>query len=1089
MEARVMSQELEPSGNREREIFLQALEKSTPAERATFVGVACRGDDALRAAVEALLANTDDPLLDQVAEAARPSLSIPLTEKPGDLIGRYKLLQQIGEGGMGVVYMAEQGEPVRRKVALKIIKLGMDTRQVVARFEAERQALALMDHSNIAKVLDGGATESGRPYFVMELVQGVPITEFCDKNHLSAEDRIKLFIPVCQAIQSAHQKGIIHRDLKPSNVLVTLHDGVPVPKVIDFGVAKAINQKLTEKTLFTNFATMIGTPAYMSPEQAEMSGLDIDTRSDIYSLGVLLYELLTGTTPFSEKRLRSVAYSEVQRIIVEEEPERPSTRLKKTIAAASAADERPKSPFRIPHSAIDPDLDWIVMKCLEKDRSRRYEAANGLASDIQRHLRNEPIAARPPRAGYRFRKLVRRNKLQVAAATFALFVLVVASLVSSWQAVRAIKAERVARAESLKAGTAERAAREQAAKAMQSEKMAMEQAKIARDQSERAKAVQDFLAENLLGVNFLAGTMPDPDATSFEATRAMVEKAARKLEGKFANQPLTEAEIRMTLVLAFDGFGDTARMAVQAEKALEIRQRLLGPADSDTLVAVAALAQAKFQMGREHEAKKLLQDAMTVARSATNGLSLGGAWIVCTYGEFVLDRGHGPEALPYLTEGLAGLKRILDPKHLWIKYVIYNIAYATEGPGRLQEAESLWVEGIRECEKDLGPDHRVTAEFEFGLARFLVGLKRSRDAVPLLERYVRLSEQKLGKDHRLTLDARSWLGQAYEQLGRIEDTAKVYTDLYPRWLKQLPYVNGARTLCPEIARFFLRQQRPEDAKAIYEPLRAFYEANPPEEASDFDVFIEATAATKGSDAVEAIYRARLASQPQNANLLRERANFFARRARWKEAAADASQATRFEPTNHLHYHMLAPLLVAGEDLGGYRELCQRILARFAQVKDPNAAERMARDCLILPSSGADLESISKMADQAVAAGSTHPDWIYFQFAKGLAEYRQGRFASAREWMQQVVAQPGRDSNRDVEGYLVLAMAHFQLKQTDQARVAFGQAIETVETKLPPLVSGDLGDGWNDWVIRQALMREAKALIEGAPSKGSGGTTP
>ena len=245
----------------------------------------------------------------------------------GDRIGRYKLLEKIGEGGMGVVYMAEQEEPVRRRVALKIIKLGMDTRQVVARFEAERQALAMMDHPNIAKVLDGGATETGRPYFVMELVQGVPITEFCDKNQLSTEERLKLFIPVCQAIQSAHQKGIIHRDIKPSNVLVTLHDGVPVPKVIDFGIAKATNQKLTEKTLFTNFATMIGTPAYMSPEQAEMSGLDIDTRSDIYSLGVLLYELLTGTTPFPEKRLRSVGYSEMQRIIVEEEPERPSTRL------------------------------------------------------------------------------------------------------------------------------------------------------------------------------------------------------------------------------------------------------------------------------------------------------------------------------------------------------------------------------------------------------------------------------------------------------------------------------------------------------------------------------------------------------------------------------------------------------------------------------------------------------------------------------------------------------------------------------------------------------------------------------------------
>src|SRR5206468_6539026 len=334
---------------------------------------------------------------------------------------------------------------------------------------------------------------SGRPYFVMELVQGVPITEFCDKNSLSAEERIKLFLPVCQAIQSAHQKGIIHRDIKPSNVLVTLHDGVPVPKVIDFGVAKATNQKLTEKTLFTNYSTMIGTPAYMSPEQAELSGLDIDTRSDIYSLGVLLYELLTGTTPFPEKRLRSVAYSEMQRIIVGEEPERLSTRLRKTIAAASAKPCDSKSEIRNPKSEIGSDLDWIVMKCLEKDRNRRYETANGLVADIKCFLGNEPVVARPPSTAYRFQKLVRRNKLAFSAASAVALTLLAGIVVSSWQAVRARRAEQQAK--------------EQAA-------IAKEQAELANQNSERAKAVQDFLAENLLGVNFLAGTVPDPDATS-----------------------------------------------------------------------------------------------------------------------------------------------------------------------------------------------------------------------------------------------------------------------------------------------------------------------------------------------------------------------------------------------------------------------------------------------------------------------------------------------------------------------------------------------------------------------------------------------
>jgi serine/threonine protein kinase len=393
---------------------------------------------------------------------AEATVMTPIAEGPGTRIDRYKLLQQIGEGGMGVVYMAEQEEPVRRRVALKIIKLGMDTRQVVARFEAERQALALMDHPNIAKVLDGGVTETGRPYFVMELVQGVPITDFCDKAKLSAKERLKLFMQVCQAIQSAHQKGVIHRDIKPSNVLVTLHDGVPVPKVIDFGIAKATNQKLTEKTLFTNFATMIGTPAYMSPEQAEMSGLDIDTRTDIYALGVLLYALLTGTTPFPEKRLRSLGYGEMQRVILEEEPERPSTRLstmaneEKTIVARNCGEELSSL-----SNLLKGDLDWIVIKCLEKDRQRRYETANGLASDIQRHLSSEPVIARPPSAAYRLQKMIRRNKLAFAAASAIAGVLLLGVVVSSWQAVRARRAEGEARTEAGRARKAEAEAQEE----------------------------------------------------------------------------------------------------------------------------------------------------------------------------------------------------------------------------------------------------------------------------------------------------------------------------------------------------------------------------------------------------------------------------------------------------------------------------------------------------------------------------------------------------------------------------------------------------------------------------------------------------
>src|SRR5579864_3017364 len=379
--------------NRVKAIFLAAIEEHAPEKWPTFLEQACAGDALLRAEVEKLLRARSE--MGSFHESPRPAPLVTIDEQiggcPGTVIGSYKLLEQIGEGGFGVVFMAEQLEPIRRKVALKVLKPGMDTRQVVARFEAERQALALMDHPNIAHVFDGGETASGRPYFVMELVKGVRITDFCDQEQLSVRRRLELFVSVCQAVQHAHQKGIIHRDLKPSNVLVTLHDDKAVAKVIDFGIAKASGRQLTEKTLFTNFAQMIGTPLYMSPEQAQMSGLDVDTRSDIYSLGMVMYELLTGTTPFDSERLRTAGFDEFRRIIREEEPPKPSTRLSTLAQAASTASANRRSDPKRLRQLLRGELDWIVMKALEKDRNRRYETANGLAQDLQRYLADEPV--------------------------------------------------------------------------------------------------------------------------------------------------------------------------------------------------------------------------------------------------------------------------------------------------------------------------------------------------------------------------------------------------------------------------------------------------------------------------------------------------------------------------------------------------------------------------------------------------------------------------------------------------------------------------------------------------------------------------
>jgi WD40 repeat protein len=545
----------------ESQVFAEALKRATPAERAAYLDAACAGDPGLRAGVESLLrAHDADPaFLEQPAGPPEPTAGLPPgpagepgpwgAEQVGAVLGgRYRLVEEVGEGGMGAVWMAQQTEPVRRMVAVKLIKPGMDSRAVLARFEQERQALALMDHPHIAKVLDAGTTESGRPYFVMELVRGVPITRYCDEHRLTPRQRLELFVAVCQAAQHAHQKGVIHRDLKPSNILVALYDDRPVPKVIDFGVAKAAGQQLTDRTLVTGFGAIVGTLEYMSPEQAQLNNLDVDTRSDVYALGAVLYELLAGSPPFTRKELERVGMAEILRVIREKEPSKPSTKLSTAEGLPALAANRGTEPAKLTR-LVRGELDWIVMKCLEKDRGRRYETANGLAQELQRYLADEPVQAGPPGAGYRLRKFVRRHRGPVLGAAVVLLALAAGVVGTALGLVEAQRA-RGDEAEQRRAAVASAAqAHDEAEKAKaageEARRLAREE-KAARDRAEqqllRAErllyasqiklAQQALEAHNgLLTSHHLGATRPDFRGWEYDYLAALFGRNQRTLRG------------------------------------------------------------------------------------------------------------------------------------------------------------------------------------------------------------------------------------------------------------------------------------------------------------------------------------------------------------------------------------------------------------------------------------------------------------------------------------------------------------------------------------------------------------------------------
>jgi serine/threonine protein kinase/tetratricopeptide (TPR) repeat protein len=755
-------------------IFARALELDAPDERARYLAEACAGRGFVRAEVDRLLGALDvaGTSLDAPAwSATGPWEQCPAVESAGPTVGPYRLLEQIGEGGMGEVFRAEQENPVRRVVALKIIKPGFTGKHVIARFEAERQALALMDHPSIARVLDAGTTTTGRPYFVMELVQGIPITAHCDQNRLNVAERLALFIPVCQAIQHAHQKSNVHRDLKPSNILVTSYGGEPVAKVIDFGVAKAIGQRLTERTLFTEVGQIIGTLRYMSPEQAATGVIDIDTRSDIYALGVVLYELLTGGTPLLQADLRELGYLEILRSIREEETPRPSVRLGSVERIVSIAARRNTEPFRLSR-LVRGDLDWIVMKALEKDRSRRYETADGLARDIQRYLDGDPVEARPPSAVYRMRKFARKHRAAlVTMVAFAslLCAATVLSVILAMEARTQAKAAELARQSEIqqrhaavmdrnKAQAAERVAREEEAKAKHSD--------------DSRKSMLEFFQTRVL-----AATRPRDDlgGLGFNVTiREALEAAEPQISTSFADHPGLEAGIRHTLGETYYFLGLWDRAAAQLERALALHRQTLGPKHEYTLNAMNYLAGAYQRAGRIGESVRLFEEDLALRKEVFGADHRDTLRVRNNLGSAYKDAGRSADAIRIHDDTLKQVESQFGSDDIDALICRHNLAVDYGDSAQTHLAIELLEKNTKLFEQKLGVDHPSTLVSRQSLAGSYLTANRVADATRLSEANLKMMEATLGPDHPHTLGSRHRLADAYLHTGRRAEGIKLH---------------------------------------------------------------------------------------------------------------------------------------------------------------------------------------------------------------------------------------------------------------------------------------------------------------------------